>query len=83
MEIREQLTADVKSAMLAKDSLKLNTLRFLQAAIKNREIEIRQHALRHDRAMNCSRMCSPDAAQHPGERENSRRGRVAVVQRCQ
>ncbi len=26
MEIREKITADVKSAMLAKDSVKLNTL---------------------------------------------------------
>ncbi len=41
MEIREQLMADIKSAMIAKDSVKLNTLRFLNAAIKNKEIELR------------------------------------------
>jgi uncharacterized protein len=41
MEIREKITADVKSAMLAKDSVKLNTLRFLQSAIKNKEIDSR------------------------------------------
>ncbi len=41
MQIREQILADIKSAMIAKDSAKLNTLRFLNAAIKNKEIELR------------------------------------------
>ena len=41
MEIREKLTADMKTAMREKDSLKLDTIRFLQSAIKNREIELR------------------------------------------
>ncbi len=41
MEIREKLMADIKSAMIAKDSIKLNTLRFLNAAIKNKEIDLR------------------------------------------
>lgn len=45
MEIREQVMADVKTAMRDKDSLKLNTLRFLQSAIKNREIELRPNAI--------------------------------------
>ena len=43
--------ADVKSAMKDKDSVKLNTLRFLQAAIKNREIEARPDALTSDDVM--------------------------------
>ncbi len=51
MEIREQLMADVKNAMRDKDSLKLNTLRFLQAAIKNREIELRPNAINSDEVM--------------------------------
>ncbi len=41
MEIREQILADIKAAMIAKDSVKLNTLRFLNSAIKNKEIELR------------------------------------------
>lgn len=41
MEIREKILADIKSAMIAKDSVKLNTLRFLNAAIKNKEIDSR------------------------------------------
>lgn len=48
MEIREKITADVKSAMLAKDSVKLNTLRFLQSAIKNKEIESRPNPITAD-----------------------------------
>jgi uncharacterized protein len=41
MEIREQILADIKSAMIAKETVKLNTLRFLQSAIKNKEIDSR------------------------------------------
>lgn len=48
MEIRDQLMTDVKNAMRDKDSLKLNTLRFLQAAIKNREIEMRPNPITGD-----------------------------------
>lgn len=45
MEIRDQLMADVKTAMKEKDPLKLGTLRFLQSAIKNREIELRPNPI--------------------------------------
>lgn len=41
MEVREKLTADMKAAMREKDQVKLDTIRFLQSAIKNREIEVR------------------------------------------
>ncbi|MBX3040171.1 MAG: GatB/YqeY domain-containing protein [Bdellovibrionaceae bacterium] len=51
MEIRDQIMGDVKTAMREKDSLKLNTLRFLQAAIKNREIELRPNAINGDEVM--------------------------------
>lgn len=51
MAIRDQLMADVKAAMIAKDSLKLNTLRFLQAAVKNREIELRPEPITEDDVM--------------------------------
>ncbi len=48
MEIRDQLSADVKAAMIAKDSLKLGALRMLQAAIKNREIDMRPNPITPD-----------------------------------
>jgi uncharacterized protein YqeY len=51
MEIREKITADVKTAMLAKDSVKLNTLRFLQSAIKNKEIDSRPTPITADDVM--------------------------------
>lgn len=51
MEIRETIMNDVKTAMREKDSLKLNTLRFLQAAIKNREIEMRPDPITSDDVM--------------------------------
>lgn len=51
MEIRDKIMADVKDAMKSKDQLKLNTLRFLQAAVKNREIELRPNAINSDEVM--------------------------------
>lgn len=41
MEIREKILADIKSAMVSRDTVKLNTLRFLNAQIKNKEIDSR------------------------------------------
>src|SRR5688500_2871882 len=51
MAIREKLMEDVKSAMREKDQLKLNTLRFLQAAVKNREIEMRPNPITEEEVM--------------------------------
>ncbi len=51
MEIRDQIMGDVKTAMRDKDSLKLNTLRFLQAAVKNREIEMRPNPITADEVL--------------------------------
>lgn len=48
MEIRDQINSDVKAAMIAKDSLKLGALRFLQSAIKYREIELRPNPITND-----------------------------------
>lgn len=45
MEIRERLTADMKEAMKNRDQLKLEAIRFLQAAVKNREIELRPNPI--------------------------------------
>lgn len=51
MEIREKVLADIKSAMIAKDSVKLNTLRFLQSAIKNKEIDSRPNPITSEDVM--------------------------------
>ncbi|MGZ3774443.1 MAG: GatB/YqeY domain-containing protein [Pseudobdellovibrionaceae bacterium] len=51
MEIREKVTADIKAAMIAKESVKLGALRMLQAAIKNREIELRPNAISGEEVM--------------------------------
>lgn len=48
MEIREKLMADMKEAMKAKDSVKLDAIRFLQSAIKYKEVEVRPNAITHD-----------------------------------
>lgn len=51
MEVREKISADIKAAMIAKESIKLGALRMLQAAIKNREIEVRPNAITGDDVM--------------------------------
>lgn len=51
MEIREKILADIKSAMVSKDTLKLNTLRFLNAQIKNKEIDSRPTPITSDDIM--------------------------------
>lgn len=48
MEIREKIMADMKTAMRDKDQVKLDSIRFLQAAIKNKEIELRPNAITAD-----------------------------------
>ncbi len=45
MSIREKIMADVKSAMKEKNQVRTDTLRFLQAAIKNKEIELRPNPI--------------------------------------
>ncbi|MES2856651.1 MAG: GatB/YqeY domain-containing protein, partial [Bdellovibrionota bacterium] len=45
MSLREQITNDIKTAMKEKNPDKLNALRMVQAAFKNREIEMRPAAM--------------------------------------
>lgn len=48
MPLKEQILEDTKTAMKAKEADKVSTLRFLQAAIKNKEIEVRPNELTDD-----------------------------------
>ena len=41
MGLKEQLMSDMKSAMKEKDEVRLGSIRFLQSAVKYREIEVR------------------------------------------
>ena len=51
MSLREKILADIKSAMVSKDTIKLNTLRFLQSAVKNKEIDSRPTPITEDDVM--------------------------------
>lgn len=51
MKIKEQLMADMKTAMRDKDQEKLTAIRFLQAAIKNKEIDARPNELSEQDAL--------------------------------
>ena len=51
MSLREQISGDIKTAMKAKDSEKLSALRMVQAAFKNREIELRPEPMNDDEAL--------------------------------
>ena len=51
MALRDQIMEDMKSAMKSKEQDKLSALRFLQSAIKNKEIEVRPNSLTDDDVM--------------------------------
>ena len=51
MNLREQIMADIKSAMKDKDAVKLSTLRLVQSAFKNREIELRPNPMTDEEAL--------------------------------
>ncbi len=55
MPIRDQIMNDMKAAMREKDQVKLDTIRFMQAAIKNREIELRPEAIGDEDVMSVIR----------------------------
>lgn len=42
MSLQEDLNKDLKSALLAKDSIKVSTLRMIKSSIKNQEIELKK-----------------------------------------
>jgi uncharacterized protein YqeY len=48
MALAEQIRKDITEAMKAKDSARLNALRMVQAAFKNREIELRPNTMPED-----------------------------------
>ncbi len=48
MSLKDQIMSDVKQAMKDKQKDKLATLRFLQAAIKNKEIDLRPAEITED-----------------------------------
>lgn len=45
MSLREKVLEDIKTAMKAKEADRLSAIRFLQAAIKNKEIELRPNGI--------------------------------------
>ena len=48
MSLRDQITSELKTAMKDRNADKLECLRFLQAQIKNKEIDIRPNVLSDD-----------------------------------
>jgi hypothetical protein len=45
VSLKEKILEDIKNAMKAKEADRLSAIRFLQAAVKNKEIELRPHAI--------------------------------------
>lgn len=45
MSLKEKILEDMKNAMKNKEADRLSAVRFLQAAVKNKEIELRPHAI--------------------------------------
>lgn len=51
MGLKEKILEDIKEAMKSKQAERLSTIRFLQAAVKNREIELRPEAITDQEVM--------------------------------
>ena len=51
MQIRERLTFDMKTAMKEKNQIKLDAIRFINSAIKYREIELRPTPISEDEVL--------------------------------
>lgn len=51
MEIRDRIMNDIKNSMKEKKTVRLNTLRFLQSAIKNCEIDLRPNPITENDVM--------------------------------
>lgn len=45
MDLKEKILSDMKEAMKAKETQRLEVLRFLQSAVKNKEIELRPNPI--------------------------------------
>ena len=52
MSVRDQILEDMKTAMKARDSIRLDAIRFLQAAIKKQEIDSRPTPLTEEDVSN-------------------------------
>ncbi len=51
MSLRNRILDDIKTAMKARDQLRADTLRFLQSAVKYKEIEVRPNEIKDDDIM--------------------------------
>jgi len=52
MSVRDQILEDMKTAMKARDAIRLDAIRFLQAAIKKQEIDSRPNPLTEEDVSN-------------------------------
>ena len=57
MGIREQISSDIKDSMRAKEMAKLNALRMVQSAFKNREIELRPEPMSEEEHIAVLKKC--------------------------
>lgn len=48
MSLKAKILEDIKSAMKERNQLKMDVLRFLQSAVKNREIELRPNEIKDE-----------------------------------
>ena len=62
MSLREKILEDIKTAMKNKEADRLGAVRFLQAAIKNREIELRPNAITEQDVIGVVKKLYPEMA---------------------
>lgn len=83
MSIREQVLADMKTAMKAKDAARLEAVRFLQAAIKNKEIEVRPNEITDEDVLSCVKKISKQLKDAIEQYEGAGRTELAEKEKAQ
>ena len=83
MSLREQILADMKEAMKAKDAARLEAVRFLQAAIKNKEIDVRPNDLTDEDALNVVKKVSKQLKDAIEQYEGAGRKELADKEKAQ
>lgn len=83
MSLKEQIMADVKSAMKNKDQGRLDTLRFIHSAIKNKEIDSRPNELTEQDVMAVLKTMAKQRKESIEQYEKGNRQDLAEIEKFQ
>lgn len=83
MGLKEQLLSDLKTAMKEKAEARLEAIRFLQAAVKNREIELRPAAITDEDVVKVVKKMASQLKEAITQFESAGRDELAAKEKAQ